>query len=223
MTKTLTFDYSKFNGFAVTSYSQEGEDIILRRIFEGQKTGFYVDVGAHHPIRFSNTYYFYQQGWKGINIDPSPNVMEIFRKKRDRDINLEMGVSDRCGQKELFVFNEPALNSFNREYVDDILATSDFRLLGSTLVPVDTLENILASHLGGESIDFLNVDAEEHDLEVLRANDWERFRPRYILVECLDTQLDQVEGCRVHRFLTKNGYRPLAKTFNTLIFQDATE
>jgi len=62
----LNFKNTYLDGYALKSYSQEGEDMILRRIFERQSTGFYVDVGAHHPKRFSNTYFFYKKGWSGI-------------------------------------------------------------------------------------------------------------------------------------------------------------
>ena len=74
------------------SYSQNGEDRILHRIFENQKSGFYVDIGAHHPFRFSNTFLFYKMGWKGINVDAMPKSMEIFKRFRPRDINLELAV-----------------------------------------------------------------------------------------------------------------------------------
>ncbi|MCP2732462.1 FkbM family methyltransferase, partial [Symplocastrum sp. BBK-W-15] len=94
------------------SYSQEGEDMIISRFFEGKKQGFYVDVGAHHPQRFSNTYRFYLQGWRGINIDAMPGSMEIFNKIRANDINLEISISD-CNQiLTYYEFNEPALNGF---------------------------------------------------------------------------------------------------------------
>ena len=75
------------------SYSIEGEDRIVRALlWEKHDKGFYVDVGAHHPFRFSNTYLFYTQGWSGINIDATPGSMKAFNKYRPRDINLEVGV-----------------------------------------------------------------------------------------------------------------------------------
>jgi len=69
-----------YDGFFRRSYAQEGEDIILGRIFATKPTGFFVDVGAHHPMRFSNPYYFYKQGWCGINIEPNPDSLSLFRK-----------------------------------------------------------------------------------------------------------------------------------------------
>lgn len=74
------------------SYSQEGEDMILSRIFGDKKNGFYVDVGAHHPFRFSNTYLFYKRGWLGINIDAMPGSMRLFDRFRKNDINIESAI-----------------------------------------------------------------------------------------------------------------------------------
>lgn len=79
--------------FGVTSYALQGEDLILREMLHSAQKGFYVDVGAHHPFRFSNTYYFYKRGWSGINIDAMPNSMALFKRFRPRDINIECGVS----------------------------------------------------------------------------------------------------------------------------------
>src|SRR5688500_1685041 len=70
---------------AELSYALEGEDMVLRRLFEGKTRGFYVDVGAHHPRRFSNTYYFYRRARRGINIDAAPGSMEAFNRDRSRD------------------------------------------------------------------------------------------------------------------------------------------
>src|SRR6186713_1276577 len=77
-----------FDKYYSISYSQEGEDLILKRFFSEKSGGFYVDVGAHHPKRFSNTYMFYKEGWSGINIDAMPGSMKLFNKVRSKDINL---------------------------------------------------------------------------------------------------------------------------------------
>jgi len=98
---------------SLKSYSQEGEDLILLRIFEKKRIGFYVDVGAHHPFRFSNTYRFYLRGWRGINIDPMPGSMRLFNKFRKRDINLELAVGENEDTLIYYMFNEPALNTFD--------------------------------------------------------------------------------------------------------------
>src|SRR5690554_7725497 len=99
------------------SYSQEGEDMVLRGFYEDKKNyrGFYIDIGAHHPFRFSNTMYFYKKGWKGINIEADPKALKLFNGFRKRDINLNIGIS---GIKQLltsYSFNESALNGFSKE------------------------------------------------------------------------------------------------------------
>src|ERR1041385_1053171 len=97
-------------GHAIKSYSQEGEDMILKRIFDEKKNGFYVDVGAYHPKRFSNTYYFYKKGWRGINIDAMPGSRKAFRRQRPRDINVESPISDKHETLTYYAFDEPAIN-----------------------------------------------------------------------------------------------------------------
>ncbi|MCJ0742379.1 hypothetical protein [Pedobacter montanisoli] len=101
------------------AYSQEGEDLVLARIFEHQQKGFYVDVGALHPKRFSNTFKFYKQGWRGINIDAMPGSMLEFDKVRPLDINIETPISNKNETLNYYIFNEPALNTFSKELAEE--------------------------------------------------------------------------------------------------------
>jgi hypothetical protein len=79
--------------FGRITYSQEGEDMVLARLFEGLgRPGFYVDIGAHHPVRFSNTFYFYRRGWHGVNVDALPGTAMLFQRMRPRDKTIECGV-----------------------------------------------------------------------------------------------------------------------------------
>lgn len=207
------------DGYAQKSYSQEGEDMILRRIFEAQGLGFYVDVGAHHPRRFSNTYFFYKRGWRGINIEPNPDAAREFRALRSRDINIELGVSDRSGSLRYYLFDEPALNTFDEKIVESRLLGTPFKLLGTVDVAVETLASILARHLpAGQQIDFLSVDVEGLDLAVLQSNDWTRFRPYCVLVEALGVPLQNIGESEVFCFMADLRYELIAKTFNTLFF-----
>jgi FkbM family methyltransferase len=205
--------------FARLSWSQEGEDMILRRIFENQSVGFYVDVGAHHPFRFSNTCCFYRRGWHGINIDADPAAIEAFRRARPRDINLSVGVLDSPGKSTFHVFSDPALNTFDEELASQREKLTGYRVLEKRVVVTDRLDSILVRHLPqGSAIDILNVDAEGRDLEVLRSNDWRRFRPRCVLVEARIAGLDELGSDSTNIFLSEQGYRLYAKTVNTLIY-----
>ncbi len=203
------------------SYSQEGEDMVLRRIFDGQQRGFYVDVGAHHPKRFSNTYLFYKLGWRGINIEPNPESMEQFRRYRARDINVDCGVSDIAGELSYVMFDDAALNTFDPVLADERNRTTPYRIVARKTVKVRRLDAILGEKLPANTqIDFLTVDAEGHDLAVLKSNDWKRYRPRWVLVESLGEQdLGKIEG-GVYSFMVGQGYVWFAKTVNTLFFMD---
>jgi FkbM family methyltransferase len=213
-----------FDIYAVKSFSQEGEDLILRRIFGKQASGFYVDVGAHHPRRFSNTYNFYRRGWTGINIDPNPDAMRAFETDRSRDINLQCGVADRPGNLTYYRFDEAALNTFDADVVASRLANTPYKLLGSIDVRVEPLAVILERSLpANQAIDFLTIDAEGMDLQVLQSNDWQRYRPRCVLVESLGVSLEDVLRGEIFLFMSDQGYELFAKTFNTLVFRERAD
>ena len=204
---------------ATVSYAQEGEDLILLRLFGNTHRGFYVDVGAHHPSRFSNTCALYLRGWHGINIDADPDAIEAFRRERPRDVNLSLGVLQTPGQSTLYKFSDPALNTFDEALAREREKLPGYRLVAKRDVPTERLDTILAQHLpDGPTIDVLNVDAEGRDLEVLRSNDWGRFQPRCVLVEARIGGLDQLGSDQTHTFLVQQGYRLHAKTVNTLIY-----
>jgi FkbM family methyltransferase len=193
--------------------------MILRRMFEGKDRGFYVDVGAHHPRRFSNTCFFYRKGWHGINIEPNPEASVAFQTERPRDINLQVGVSRQDGSLTYYFFNDAALNSFSKVIADSRTRTSEYKVVATEEIPVQRLESILRQHLPVENkIDFLTIDVEGLDLEVLQSNDWDAFRPTCVLVESLETSLEEIQGSNVFKFMHEQGYRAFAKTLNTLIF-----
>jgi FkbM family methyltransferase len=200
------------------AYSQEGEDLILARFFGYQAKGFYVDVGAHHPLRFSNTQIFYDRGWSGINIDAMPGSMASFRTHRPRDVNIEAGVGQERGALKFYVFNEPALNTFDAKVAEQHRG-GPYELKEEVDVQVLPLRDMLAEHVpAGREIDFLTVDVEGRDLQVLQSNEWGRFRPRVILAESLNSRLQGIDSDPVASFLQTVGYEPFAKTVNTLFF-----
>ncbi|WP_395454225.1 FkbM family methyltransferase [Azospirillum melinis] len=123
------------------SYSQEGEDRVLQRIFDGKSVGLYVDVGAHHPFRFSNTFAFYMKGWSGVNIDATPGSMALFRKHRPRDINLEHLVGDGDEPLSFTIFDEPALNS--AEVGRDAALSDRYTVIERVSIAPRRLDNIL--------------------------------------------------------------------------------
>jgi FkbM family methyltransferase len=208
--------------YCEASYAQEGEDRILARIFEDAPSGFYVDVGAFHPKRFSNTYLFYRRGWRGINIEPDPAAVAEFARLRPRDTHVAVGISDEPGTLTYYRFDEPALNTFDPEVAKRRPIGGRFRALSPLVVTVTTLAAVLTAHLpAGQAISFLSVDAEGYDLRVLRSNDWGRFRPRYVLSESVGSILSTLDTEPQTVFMAGAGYELFAKTVHTIFYRDA--
>jgi len=212
--------FNSFREYSRESYSQEGEDMILRRIFDGKRKGFYVDIGAHHPKRFSNTYYFYRQGWLGINIDAAPGSMRAFNKDRPADINIEAPISREKQTLTFYMFDEPALNGFSKRLSEQRSTSGQAcKIIRAIDLETFTLSEILAKHLpNGQLIDFMSIDVEGLDYDVLLSNDWNRFRPKIILVEILNGSLEDLRNHEITKLLNSQGYVLTCKTVRTVFF-----
>lgn len=220
--KVSFFVGTHFTHYAKITYSQEGEDMILRSYFQQKirekKSGFYVDIGAHHPFRYSNTYFLYKNGWNGINIDATPGSMKYFNLYRPRDINLEIGInlSNEGGgdMKDFFVFHDYALSTFDKELAKERMNT--YPLSHIAKIKTDNINNILKNNIkNGEKIDLLNLDIEGLDLVILKDLDWNLFAPKVILVETYSKNIFEDE---VYKHMISIGYTLFAKTTLTAFF-----
>lgn len=210
--------------YYIKSYSQEGEDIVLSRIFEKKRKGFYVDVGAYHPFRFSNTYLFYKKGWSGSNIDANPESIKLFNKFRSRDINVNVGIG--TGETLVYyMFNEPALNTFVKELAEQYSKIPGYKIIKTVPIKTATLSQVFTEFLPkGQHIDFMSVDCEGLDLVVLKSNDWSKYRPTVLVVEILN--LKYLEEALVHPinvYLNSLEYKLFAKCYNSYFFLDQTQ
>lgn len=202
------------------SYSQEGEDLVLARFFHGVERGFFVDVGAHHPMRFSNTYLFYQKGWRGINIDATPGSMKEFNRIRPHDINLEIPVSDKSQTLTYNMFNDPALNTFSESEASRKNDIPGYEIIEKRELQTQTLGHILDAHLPDNTkINFLSVDVEGMDMAVLGSNDWDKYRPEMVLAEDLRGDIEKALQGELCCFMKQRGYSLVARTYNTLFFK----
>ncbi len=204
------------------SYAQDGEDVVLASFYEGRKgyRGFFVDIGAHHPVRFSNTWMLYRKGWRGINIDPTPGSMRRFRWLRSRDINLEIGVGPEAAQMTFYCFDEPALNTFDAAVAREKNTGKPYRVIREVQVATEPLRTILNKHLpAGQQIDFFTVDVEGLDLEVLKSNDWTKYAPRFVLAEDHNFRLDSVGDSDIYKFLKDQGYEIVATLKRTIVYR----
>ena len=210
---------SKSNDFSQKYYSQEGEEIVLRRYFNYKNTGFFIDIGAHHPMRFSNTYILYQMGWRGINIDATPGSMVKFNELRKEDTNIEAAISDSNEPLTFFQFNETALNTFDEIKAKSIIETTDYKLVDKIKINTHTLEQILDNHLPSKQIvDFMSIDAEGFDLKILKSNNWTKYKPKVIVVESSVSDLNELDKDLVYLYLNSVGYKPFAKTFKSVFY-----
>ncbi len=218
--KTLEYIVNSHNRDLNASYSQEGEDILLSRLFSPDHIGFYIDIGSHHPTRFSNTYKFYKMGWRGINIDPMPGIMKQFDEIRPDDKNIEIGISKEEKKLTYYMFNEPALNTFDDDVASEKDGLGDYRLIETRQISTIPLDSLLKQHIQAQSqIDFMTIDTEGLDLEVLKSNDWDCFRPQIILVEELKASNSNEGISETERFLSQFSYQLIARTFNTSFYR----
>lgn len=164
------------------SYAQNAEDVVLARALPASR-GFYVDVGAADPVSASVTKHFYDLGWSGINIDPRPAAVEALRAARPRDLNLAIAAGDTDGSVDLFVFDEDPDLSTTSVSDRDFLASQGFGFR-TVEVPVRRLDSILEEH-GVETVDFLKVDVEGGEKQVLAGLDLAKWQPRVVVVEAV--------------------------------------
>lgn len=184
------------------------------------KPGFYVDIGAHHPYRYSNTFFFYRYGWRGINVEPNPDVALHFQEVRLRDITLSCGCGPVAGSLTYYMFDESALNTFKAEQARWVEGLGKNRVERTINVSIRTLASILDEYLpAGQAIDFMTVDVEGFDLEVLTSNDWQRFRPEFLLVEILNTELNAMTDHEIAVYLRNKGYDLVGKAVHTAFFR----
>ena len=164
------------------SYAQNQEDVLLNRVFQGLSNGFYIDVGANDPVVDSVTKLFYDRGWTGINVEPDEKCWRRLESLRPRDRNLNLGLSDRPGMLTFYTARQAGgWSTFSSDQAED-LRRKGFR--DSThFMTVTTLAEICAKHVGDRSVDFLKIDVESHEFEVIVGADWKRWRPRVVLVE----------------------------------------
>jgi FkbM family methyltransferase len=176
-----------FNGLPrmenpMISYAQNFEDVMIARLFDAGYRGFYVDIGAAHPDFFSVTRHFYNQRWSGINVEPTFRFYPLLRKARPNDINLQCAVGNSPGRATFYEIPKFAENSTLERAVAEHLAATE---LTSTPheVEVVRLSDLCALHVKDRTIDFMKIDVEGGELGVLQSGDWERFRPRLLVVE----------------------------------------
>jgi FkbM family methyltransferase len=150
-----------------------------------------------------------------------PGSMASFNKSRSRDINLEIAISEHQQKLTYYGFNETALNSFSKELATEYSKLDNFHIVFEKGIKTYRLAEILDEYLPrNKEIDFLNIDVEGIDYEVLKSNNWSKYRPKIVLIEELqELSMDELSKSKIVDFMQKNSYKLYCKTLNTLIFK----
>jgi len=202
--------------------SQFGEDKKILKLFKEKRDGTYLDLGCFHPIRQNNTYLFHRLGWKGINIDLNPLTIELFNTARPEDINICVAISGKKELKSLFFDHElSSLNTINKNHTLFLKKAFNKISLKKRKVKTDTLSNILKKHKIN-SIDFMNIDIEGNELEVLKTINFNKIDIKVICIEIVNYELYsdkiKINKNKIFNILKKNKYNLKFKTFVNYIF-----
>lgn len=197
-----------FLTYKTESYSQFGEDITLLNIFKHKlpkKNGIYLDVGCNHPIKYSNTFLLYLNGWRGVTIDLNKKFMRLHKKERKLDKQFIAPISDVKNMVRIFEHSNNLMTTINEEFYlkhkDGFENAND-----GQLVETFTLNEIL-SKTDIKHIDLLCIDVEGHDFNVLKSISLEKYKPQVIIIEMHDCSLEKISENRIFNYLKCNGYK----------------
>lgn len=206
--KIREFIYKRYN----ISFSKSGDDIQLMKLIKDSTPGLYVDIGSWHPIKASNTYYFYLRGWKGICIDPNPEMIDLFAKVRPTDIFLNCALGDSIQNLNYYMLSDKysSMNTLHYDFIVSHKLENEVKEVKN--IPVYNLKTLLEQHVNSnDRLDFFDIDVEGYDLEVLKTNDWNKFRPKIIIIET-DIAIQDDINSPVTQYLAQQKYRLLGKS-----------
>jgi len=184
-------------------------DLIVDNIFRKKKGGIYIDVGCHHPFINNNTYLLYKKGWKGINIDLDFSSIDMFNYFRPEDDNRKIGISNKKGFSNLYFFH-------NRAAKNTLFKKSGRGAKQIKKIEIDTLNNIIKnSKFKIKEIDFLTIDVEGNELNVLKGLDFKKYKPKLVALEFINPnnrffyqqKIEDIQKSKVFKFMTNKGYK----------------
>jgi FkbM family methyltransferase len=202
--------------FGDMTYAQHGDDLVIRAIFHSLGIGnpSYLDLGAHHPENISNTKLFYDTGSRGINVEANPVLHKLFLEQRPQDINLNVGVGIKSGFQDFYMIDgESGRNTFIKEVAEGfVMDYPEFAITEVRQLPIFTVEQILHHR---RIPDFLSIDIEGMDFEVLQSIDFRRYPFKVV---CVEIQPYSEEDIRT--LMHNVGYYSIIKCGSNLIFVD---
>ena len=202
------------------AYSHWGVDLIITKLLNSKNKGIYIDVGCHHPFLNNHSYLLYKSGWEGINIDIDYNSIDMFNFFRKNDVNIQTAVTDHKGEVDLFFYhNRAAKNTISKEFGSD---AKEQKKINS-----DTLNNIIEnSKFKNSKIDFVSIDVEGNEINVLNGFNLKKYKPKLILLEFIlpnkkefyEKDINEITNSEVYNFLIKNEYKLINWNHDDLLF-----
>lgn len=187
--------------FKKTNFSQSGEDTVLSEVFSGLKKDFYIDVGCHHPLRFSNTALLYKNGWNGINKDASAKNLKLFNVFRKRDKNICALISEKPEKLKYYYFDDSALNGILSSSKVDSLKDLGYKVINEEFINTQRLDDILVTcKVPNKTIDFLDIDVEGYDFQALKSIDLNLFNVKVILIETGENENSIIKYLSNHNY-----------------------
>ncbi len=197
-----------------------GLDIIIDSMFRNKQKGIYVDIGCHHPLINNNTYFLYKKGWSGINIDLDFSSIEMFEYFRPSDDNQMIALSDKKGISNFYFFhNRAPKNTLDKK------SGKGAKLIKK--INTDTLDNVLKnSKFKVKEIDFLTIDVEGNELNVLKGLNFKKYKPKVVVVELInknveffyEQKIENIQKSNIYKFMIKKRYKLANWIHDDLIF-----
>ena len=205
------FQYLKFKLKPRIINANWGIDMIVSDIFKNKKKGVFIDVGCHHPFINNNTYLLYKKGWRGINIDLDFSSIDMFNRFRPNDYNKQIAISNKKGLANFYFFH-------NRAPKNTISKQSGKGAKIIKKIETDTLDNIIKkSNIKMKRIDFLSIDVEGNELNVLKGLNFKRYEPKIVVLEFIDPRIKEFYYHKIEKIMKSELYKFMKKKKYNLV------
>lgn len=206
------------------SFAQCGEDLVADTIFacmKDKEKPTYLDIGAAHPTFDNNTYLFYHKGARGVLVEPNPNFCEMIRKERKRDTVLMAGIGvTSSSQSDYYVMNDPTWNTFSKEEAERYASATKGMIFIKEIIPMPliNINTVIAEHFGSAP-DFLSIDVQGWEFDILKSLDLTRFKPPVICIETVIAGSMKIDPA-IEQYMTSQGYVARGGSVVNTIFVD---
>lgn len=216
------------NRYKKISYSQCGEDLIIDFIFGVFKIEkpSYLDIGAHHPYYLSNTAFFYSKNCKGVSVEPDPALFKVIKKERPRETSLNVGVGLSSGESaDFYIMNIPTLNTFSKSEAERYAAYPGKSIARVVKLPLLTVNEIIEKNFEKSGPNFVSIDVEGMDLDIVKSFDFKKYRPEVFCIETLTYTEDNSEKKLqdIIDYMLGQGYFVYADTYINTVFVEAAK